>query len=146
MNSSRTTNLQLIQLASRYHIPLNAICNKDILNRYFPHKGAYIVNMQDSTEGAGRHWVAIWLDTENGKNVACYFDSFGIDPPLDVIDFMRRFVHRDGIIHMSQKDIQNINGGHCGQYCIDFFIHMMNPRIHSIKKKYNFFLDYFKAY
>jgi len=143
MNSSRTTGDQLARLASRYHIPLNSICNKDILDRTIPRKGAYIINMQDSTEGSGTHWVALWLDKENGSKVACYFDSFGIDPPLDVIAFMRRYVHRGGLTYVSQKHIQNINSGYCGQYCISFFVHMINPKIRSVKKKYQLFLDAF---
>jgi len=144
MNSSRTTNIQLEKLAKRYNIPLIAVCNKDMLSQYFTYKGAYIINMENSDDGSGTHWVALWLDTEKGKKVACYFDSFGLQPPLDVIDFIDRYGAKT--VHMSQKHIQNINGGYCGQYCINFFIHMMNPKIDSIKKKFKLFLDYFKAY
>jgi hypothetical protein len=141
MNSSRTTNIQLEKLAKRYGIPLVTICNKDMLSQFFPYKGAYIINMEDSQEGAGTHWVGLWLDVENKKKVACYFDSFGIQPPLDVIEFIERYGAK--IVHISQKQCQNINGGYCGQYTINFFIHMMNPKIRSIKRKYQLLLNQF---
>ena len=135
MNSSRTTSAQLFQLAEKYGIPLNDICTKDHLKFRHPLPGGYIVNMQDSTEGNGTHWVAIWL-SRNKKDPCCYFDSFGIDPPLDIIDFCAQYNKK---ILLSTEEIQNINGGHCGQYCIDFLRHMMLPG--SIEKKYRYFTN-----
>ena len=160
MDSSRTTNHQLAHLAKRYGIPLNDICSKDHLNLNEPSPGGYIVNMQDSNDGNGTHWVALWLERISGKHMACYFDSFGIDPPLDVINFCCRFGAKK--IISSTKEIQNINGGHCGQYCIDFLRHMtyscscsMRPRAHALSRpsngtkreqKYRNFIDHYNSY
>lgn len=130
-----TTNTQLTHWAAKYSIPLRAIVSKDQLYFQPLKQGGYIINMQDSREGAGTHWVAIWLD-EDRHNPTCYFDSFGIDPPLAIIDFMRQW-NKKFII--SDKEIQNINSGFCGQYSL-YFLYWMSRNSHiPLKKRYALF-------
>jgi hypothetical protein len=141
MYSPRTTNSQLVRLAKRYNIPLNSICNKDMLADLFPQRGGYIINMQDSTEGSGTHWVGLWLDLQNGNRISCYYDSFGVDPPLDVINFANRYGSK--IMYSSEKVIQNINSGYCGQYVINFLWFMSACGNLPVKKRYQMLISQF---
>ena len=138
MNSSRTTDAQLERLAHKFHVPLNAICNKDLLRNYQPCKGGYIMNMQDSTAGSGTHWCSIYLE-KPGK--CAYFDSFGIIYPLAVEEFAKRFGCTK--ILVSHKEIQNINGGHCGQYCVSFLAFMSHHKHIPFNRRYQLFIDRF---
>lgn len=141
LSSPRTTNTQLANLAKRYNIPLVTICNKDMLANIFPQKGGYIINLQDSTEGSGTHWVGLWLDSQNGNKTSSYYDSFGVDPPLDVLDFVERYGSKK--LYSSEKVIQNINSGYCGQYVINFLWFMTHCRNLPIKKRYQMLLSQF---
>ena len=141
IDKSRTTNTELEKLAKELRINLNGIYTKDMLTHIIPQKGGYIINMQDSDDGGGTHWIGIYNDivkqSKTGlKNISLAFDSFGIIPPNEVIDFMSRW-SRDGIY--STKQIQNVNFGGCGQYTLHFLRHMQYgkgmPRI-----KYNRFI------
>lgn len=42
-----------------------------------------IVNL-DSSEGEGTHWVAYY----KAGPMAVYFDSFGLDPPQEILDYL----------------------------------------------------------
>lgn len=137
MNESLTTNHQLEKLAKKFNIPLNAVVSKDQLNYMIPQKGGYIVNMEDSTEGDGSHWVSIWFNKIDEP--ALYFDSFGIDPPIAIMDFMNQWNSK---CIFSTKEIQNINSGFCGQYCL-LFLHQMSKNKGKLKNKYNNFINRF---
>lgn len=145
MDSSLTTNDQLTNMAKKFKIPLNAVVSKDHLYDMLPEPGGYIINMEDSTDGSGSHWVAMWfqpLKTKSKnqkKEVPLYFDSFGIDPPMAIIDFMKKW--SDKCI-FSAKEIQNINSGFCGQYCL-YFLHQMSKNGGKVDKKYKNFVDHF---
>lgn len=103
-------------MAKRYNVPLVAVCSKDRL-RLVPHKnGGYIVNLQDSTDGGGTHWVALWLD----GSTATYFDPFGIAPPTQIARYMRPMK----LVLRSNRQIQNVASGWCGEYCIEFLRHV----------------------
>lgn len=134
-----TTNFELEKWAQKYNIPLNAIVSKNHLQEQFPRSGGYIINMADSDK-PGTHWVGLWL-TKNKK--ACYFDSFGIVPPIDVVQFCKRFGAHT-IMH-SDKQIQNLAGGFCGQYTLLFLHHMSRkPAKISLQSWYKYFEDYFE--
>lgn len=137
MDSSLTTNYQLLNLADRFSIPLIAVVSKDHLYNMQPKKGGYIINMENSDDGAGTHWVAIWFD--KNQSIPLYFDSFGIDPPMAMIEFMKKW-HNKCIF--STKEIQNINSGFCGQYCL-YFLHQMHKNKGKVEEKYRNFVDFF---
>lgn len=137
MNSSLTSNEQLIDLAYKLKIPLNAVVSKDHLYYMKPQIGGYIINMEDSDEGDGSHWVAIWFDNYN--KTPLYFDSFGVDPPIAIIDFMKKWYNK---CIFSTKEIQNINSGFCGQYCL-YFLHQMSKNKGKLYKKYKNFINLF---
>lgn len=134
MYGALTTDEQLIKMAKRLHIPLNAVLSKNELIELQPKLGGYIVNMQDSTDGNGSHWVCIWLNSK--PKISAYYDSFGVDPPLAILDFMKRWSDQCLI---STKPIQSIGSGHCGQYNIHFLHHMAySKQKNPIKRYYNY--------
>ena len=132
MNHESTTDTELYKLARRWKLPLNNITFKDRLDQLDPCKGAYIVNLADSTDH-GTHRVALFL----GKpGEAFYFDSFGIDPPIAVINFCAGYWANH--IITSTKEIQDIHNGYCGQFCLDFILFMTYTKGTLIERYYKF--------
>ena len=50
------SNFDLQDLALKYNLPLIGVYSKDELPKKIQ-VGSYYVNMQDSTEGNGTHWI-----------------------------------------------------------------------------------------
>lgn len=139
LRNSQTNVSQLRKMADKLKLPLRAIITKDMLKHINPEIGGYIVNLQSSDQGSGSHWCALYLDKDK---TPIYCDSFGIVEPLDVIDFVKRFTNKP--IIRNKHQIQNINSGHCGQYCI-YFLHMMSKCHGSATDKLKYFLDKFNT-
>jgi hypothetical protein len=144
INKSITTSTELDRLSRDLRIHLNGIYSKDQLINVKPRKGGYIINMQNSNDGNGSHWIAVYLSEHNNlqrKRTSAYFDSFGIICPYEVMDFMGRWSN-DAIF--CNKQIQDVDFGGCGQYVLEFLRHMQNshgtPRQRYIKflSKYEF--------
>ena len=132
LSSPSTTDTQLYAMARRKHIPLRSVCFKDQLSLLEPTQGGYIINLSDSDQH-GTHWVAIYL-AKPGE--AFYFDSFGIDPPIAVSEFCERYGCKN--ILTNHKQVQKINSGYCGQYCIDFLLFMTFTKGSYIARYYKF--------
>ena len=60
----------------------------DTLPKKLNKKECGIVNF-DKSGGSGTHWVA-WY--KNGKN-KIYFDSYGVQPPTEVINYLGKPIH-----------------------------------------------------
>jgi len=101
-----TSNIELINLAKHYKLKLNGVYEKDQLPDTLI-KGWYIVNMQNHNMGNGTHWVCFNYDTKS-----VYIDSFGVVPPLEIIDAMN-----NNYIH-NTKQIQDYDNEDCGLYCV----------------------------
>ena len=134
--SPYTTSDQLRLECAHNNIPLNFIGFKDELNYRQPYNGAYIVNMQNSTDRAGRqnsgtHWTCFILTDSR----CYYFDSFQALAPRAVERFFKRREY--GYYTSNNMDIQNINAGGCGEYCVAFLNFMYNSRP---AMRYNVFL------
>lgn len=81
-------------------------------------KKFYIVNMQNEGEGGGTHWIMVY----NCKPSTCvYFDSFGIDPPQEILFRMKETKKK---CIMSDVEIQNIKSQMCGYYCLYVIDHL----------------------
>lgn len=115
MNKEETSSTDLYNLAHSFGIKLKNICFKDQLPKHLSN-GNYIINMANHDE-LGTHWIA--LIVKNDSNESFYFDSFGIVPPLDIEERIC-----NNFYHISNKQIQNLDEGYCGQYCLDFLIYM----------------------
>lgn len=86
--------------------------SKNELKTVKPANKFYIVNMQDSTDGNGTHWVCIY----NVRPKSCfYFDPFGVYPPDDIVKFMKK-TKKECL--MSDMEIQKIDSQNCGWYCL----------------------------
>ena len=79
----------------------------DTLPKKLNKKECGIVNF-DKSGGSGTHWVA-WY--KNGKN-KIYFDSYGIQPPKEVIKYLG-----DGINYNTDQ-VQPRGEVFCGHLCL----------------------------
>ena len=75
------------------------------------HNECGIVNL-DSNISKGTHWVAYW---KSGSYIE-YFDSFGLQPPLEVINYLGNNI----IYNYVQK--QKFNTFICGHLCLEFLL------------------------
>lgn len=97
----------------------------------------FIINMQNSNDGNGTHWIALRL-----KNNQCsYFDSFGMVPPQEIVDFCKRIVKSS--LTYSTKQIQHMKQTSCGFYCIAFLIFTNQNKNKNIFSLSNSFLNMF---
>jgi hypothetical protein len=131
------SNFDLIDYAKKEGLDLLGVYSKDML----PDKkkvGSYIINMQDHNDGNGTHWVA-FIIFENAK--CCYFDSYGIPAPQDILDFLKIFKP----IATSKRQIQYIDSDKCGYFCLSFikFFNDVNPIKQDV---YELFDDYLNAF
>ena len=91
--------------------------SKDMLPKRINKSESIIVNLQDYFAGSGTHWVCVYNDQGSG-NVE-YFDSFGLVPPNEVIEYMR--TSNKNIIY-NDTQIQNINSILCEFYCVYYVL------------------------
>ena len=93
------TNHDITRISEKLKLPIIGVYSKDELKGLKPQVGTYHINMSDAKE----------------KNKICeaiYFDSFGIDMPLEVKAFLKPFRP----IAYSNRHIQNIESAVCGWY------------------------------
>jgi hypothetical protein len=161
--SERTTESQIGDMAQMLDIPLVAVCCKNELKKLptptqiglegllrnqrqsaaapseslRPQGVAYVINLQDTTDGFGTHWVCLWLENKTEPEAA-YFDSFGLPPPIDVIKFCERAGCHSGNTFYSDVQIQQVEESYCGQFCMDF-LKAMNGK-GTLEKKYDKFI------
>jgi len=76
----------------------------------------YILNLQSSNQGdkKGSHWCVLW---NCNRNEIYYFDAFGVAPPNEVIEFMRR-TNKKGLY--SDSVFQDLDSNECGPWSILF--------------------------
>jgi len=74
--------------------------------------------MQDSDDGNGSHWVLVYdVNTRRGEKKRCiYFDSYGISPPEEIKEFMRK--SKKPLVY-SDAQYQTLDSSNCGYFCID---------------------------
>jgi len=110
------TNHELENESQDIGIPLVGEFSKDRLPLHV-YPGGYVINLQDHKAGEGTHWVALVV----GKKSTTYFDAFGFPPPQDVIHFIQNHVP----IEWSGQQIQSIQSGVCGSYCLAFLYYVL---------------------
>src|SRR6476469_2458893 len=75
----------------------------------------FILN-HDISSNNGTHWTGLFV-----KNaIAYYFDSFGLDPPLEILDYCKGLER-----YCSTYKIQQYNEVICGHYSI-FMLHSLS--------------------
>ena len=110
-----TTNIDLIKMAEKYGIKVDYILFKDEL-KLIPYKPNLdiILNMSN-TKHPGTHWIAL----HTFKDMLVYFDSFGVEPPEEVIDFLRKDFSKGKLVYNNYQ-IQHITSERCGQHSLGF--------------------------
>ena len=74
-----------------------------------PHRAECgILNLEKINKGDGTHWVA-WFKNNDKK---IYFDSYGLDPPLEIINYL------GPVIYCNTDRIQPIDTVVCGHLCL----------------------------
>lgn len=136
-NEPMTTNVEFEQYCRRLGIPLTGIYNKDILPSVSK-QGYYLINLQDDLDEHGNdldgtHWTCFIIE---GKK-ACYLDSFGFPPPVQVKHFLKPFVPYPYNI----KQIQNPRSHVCGYFCLYFFWFMMHHPKLPMYQRFDRFID-----
>lgn len=106
------TNLDLDKIMTKYD-NYRGTFSKDMLPKTMNKNEATVVNLQDYFAGDGTHWVCIYNEEKSDK--VEYFDSFGLVPPNEVIEYMKT-TNKNIIYNDSQ--IQNMNSILCGYYCV----------------------------
>ncbi len=105
------SNFDIEEICKELKLPIVGVYSKDELERIDKYEGSYYVNMQDSDDGNGTHWVFMYIDKE-GK--ALYFDSFGIPPPVEIENFLKMFKP----FYVNDRQIQDMKSTNCGFYWI----------------------------
>ncbi len=105
------TNVELINACDKLEIPIRGVFMRDNLPKRSRKNECGIINL-DKTLGSGTHWVCYLKD---GKT-KLYFDSFGLQPPLE----LRKYLGK-GVMY-STYEIQSPEQVICGHLCL----HVLN--------------------
>ena len=103
-------------LAKQFHINLIDVCFKSKLDTMKIKAGSYVLNM-DRDDYQGTHWICLYV---NGNN-AVYYDSFGQEAPIEIVNFCKRGKVK---LIMNYTQIQDIDDTSCGYYCLAFLYWM----------------------
>ena len=107
-----TTNIELEQEATRLKLKnFRGVFMRDELKFKPLEKECGILNL-DCSRNDGTHWVA-WFKNKDNK---IYFDSFGVQPPLELIKYLK------SPILYNTFQIQQYNDTNCGEWCL----HVLN--------------------
>lgn len=101
------SNFELIDTCKKLGVPIRGVFMRDELPRKVRKRECGVVNL-DNASSNGTHWVCYYKD---GK-VKCYFDSFGLVPPLELQKYLG-----EGVEYSTDK-IQEINQVICGHLCV----------------------------
>ena len=111
------TNTELYNKAQKLGLPnFKYFMSNELVKASPDKKECGIVNLDDS-DGAGTHHVCYWIDT--GRRYC--FDSFGVAPPTELIDYMKREAepkvkkNDDTKILYSTHVIQKLNETNCSE-------------------------------
>jgi len=123
------TNLDINYLAKKIKLKdFHACVSKNVLRQLTPKLGSYIINLDDDDE-IGLHWCAFIIY----PTVVCYFDSYGLPPPSNLIRFAKRFLKNIRII-FSKDRIQHHHSVYCGYFCLYFIYFMTTKGSRNLKK------------
>ena len=115
------TNIELYNEAQKLGLPNFKYFMSDELVKVSPDdKECGIVNLDDS-DGKGTHHICYWLDLKN--NIKICFDSFGVAPPTELIDYLKRF-DKQNILY-STYVIQKLNETNCSELSL-YILHELN--------------------
>jgi hypothetical protein len=90
-------------------------------------KFGLVMNL-DKTTDKGSHWVGLYVDLVNTKQI-CYFDSFGRKPHLDTLKDLKWFARRSNIPYYVKYKYNKVvsqasNSNRCGYHVYRFLVNM----------------------
>lgn len=86
-------------------------------------KVGIVYNLDPHYKG-GSHWVANYIDIPRHK--VYYFDSYGMDPPMQVRKFMQWLTIQDPAMQIAFNGRRfQFRDSECGMYCMYFLIRML---------------------
>jgi len=111
------TNVQ-IKHYYRYNPSFGGVYSKDELKTRSPDSRFYVVNLEDFNDGDGSHWVLVY---DVHPREIYYFDSYGLFPPPEIVEFMKK--SRDSFGRpkrrfWSDAQYQTVESTQCGFYVI----------------------------
>ncbi len=121
ISNNRTTNIDLLNYASKYKLPVSILMNNEFKH---PHNGYYILNLENNGQ-MGSHWVALICQ----KDKCFYFDSFGAPPTNNV---HLRLKQRYKKVYMNNSIIQDLKSNMCGWFCIGLLLYVF---LHTSESK-----------
>ena len=83
------SNIELEDAVKRLNIPNFRGCYCINMLPNIPHRTECGVLNLDNSRGDGTHWTA-WFKNSDNK---IYFDSYGLDPPEELIDYLKRSIY-----------------------------------------------------
>jgi hypothetical protein len=107
-----TTDSDLFKIAKKEKIKLDAVVFKDHLKN-LQYATDIIVNLQSSNHN-GTHWTALHIE----PTFAFYSDSFGVVPPVEVIELCRD--RKINTLLYNKVQYQHIDEGFCGEFSLSF--------------------------
>ena len=102
---------ELEKILNEHHYYINGVYSKDTLPNNLK-IGWYIINLQNLNDGTGTHWTCF----KYNPNIIEYFDAFGFEPPLEILEKAKA-----DIIY-NKKEIQDLKSTSCGWFCIGAII------------------------
>jgi len=97
----------------------------DFVNEIEPKMNQIIIINFDKSYGSGTHWVCTII---NNQRWAIYYDSYAVDPPDVVLNYLRR-AKKIGLVKdiiMTTNEIQTFKEDWCGWACLAFIDHIVN--------------------
>lgn len=111
------------------HCVINELCKINLTRMLKKNKTKLgVVFNLDPHDQPGSHWVALYGDFVN--NMIFYFDSYGVEPPEEVITLMKR-LQKQGLDNnkniklMINKVRHQYKGSECGVYSINFIVKLL---------------------
>jgi len=111
------TNIELLNAANKLGIPnFRGVFQRDALPKRSRKGECDILNLDDSL-GGGSHWTAWYACAyacakADSGGVHYYFDSFGIQPPLELVEFLKP------PIFYNTEEVQPRDQVFCGHLCL----------------------------
>lgn len=128
------STLDLLHYAKLFKIDLVEVLSKDLFDDIKPKIGNYIINLQDYYDGQGSHWTTLIIK----KDMAIYYDSYGIVPPRSIINFIKR-LNKNIKFYYSLDQIQHKDSQLCGYFCL-YFLYFVTV-LHKKCTKYRYLLN-----
>ena len=121
-----TSNFQFNEYYKNQPLYGGCLCKNEVAKlKRGPDNKFWILNMEDSDDGNGSHWVCC-IDTLPG--VVFYADPFGLAPPPPIVAFMRRSSDGANAVY-SKGQYQQVESDRCGYFCIEFIDELLkDPR------------------